>query len=83
MALVEQPRTIILNEVSFSEEEIKELKKHYSELDMAIFDKAKVRAEAILQKGLTSGAIVCMKPEVGDQVTLHLSQDGRKLLNKV
>lgn len=84
MGLVDQPRTLILNNIPFTEEEIKELKGYYPEMDLAVFEKIDVRKKKpVLQKALMSGAIVSLSIENGDKVTLNLTQDGRSLLGKV
>lgn len=84
MSIVEVPRTLILNNVQFTEEEIKNLKELYKDLDMAIFLKSEVRKrDSVLQKALLSGAVVNLSIEFGDSVTLNLTQQGRMLLGKV
>lgn len=84
MALVDKPREIILNDISFSEVEIITLKKLFPEMDMVRLSHEEVRKTPELNKGIMAGAVAFLKttPE-GTLVELNLTQQGRLLLGKV
>ena len=82
--LIDKPREIILNTISFSKDEVKVLKNIFSTMDMAKISHTDIRKTAELGKALRAGAVANLKvvPE-GELVELNLTQAGRSLLGKV
>lgn len=81
--IIDTPRTLTLNDVVFTVDEVDQLKAAYPTMDFQVFEKEAVRTESFLQKALLSGAVASLAIESGEQVTLNLTQDGRALLGKV
>ena len=81
--IIDQPRTLTMNGVTFLVSEVAELQALFPTLDMLILPKQEIRDNVILQKAILSGAVVNKLMQAGDSATLNLTQAGRALLGKI
>lgn len=81
--ITEKPREIILNNISFSEQELIEIKQYFSTKDSFLFKQSERDILKKLQKALRAGAVLCLTPPSDGMITLNLSQKGRLLLGKI
>lgn len=78
------PRTFQINGESFTEANVKYLKSYFPEMDMAHFDKKKLRKDLVVQKAIRSGVVLCNAAQTdGHTAILSLTQTGRVLLGKI
>lgn len=81
--IIDTPRSIAINGVSFSVSDIQTLQSYFPVMDMVVLTKVVIRGDAILQKALIAGVVVNNRLDAGPTTTLNLSQDGRALLGTV
>jgi hypothetical protein len=81
--ITDTPRSIAINGVSFSVDEVSVLQTYFPVMDMVVLSKEQIRETEVLQKALVAGVVMSLRLDSGDTTTLNLSQDGRALLEKI
>lgn len=77
------PRTLVLNGISFSAQDVYDLKQMFPVLDYVTLPKRQIRESVLLQKCLLAEAIACNSVQTGtDSAALNLTQDGKLLIAK-
>ncbi len=80
----ETPRTLTMNNISFTEDDVKQLNTLFGAMDMQVLPKLQVRQSKILQNALLAGALISGNIETSKNTcTLNLTQAGRDLLGRV
>jgi hypothetical protein len=84
MAVTVVPQAFTVEGISFSAEDVLELKTLFQSLDMILLPKSDIRTNSSLQKAVQAGVALCnLVDTTSDQAILNLSQDGRILLGKI